>query len=106
MFQQTEFNFYGESFKFIVMSEVKSVHNENEVSNTMKEVFALESRHLIDTFMAESFLHLIKFRETGAMSFLLCQNTNMLKKIRQQSTFFKSCLYKFPRTLHDAFPSN
>ena len=42
MFQQTEFNFYGESFKFIVMSEVKSVHNENEVSNTMKEVFALE----------------------------------------------------------------
>ena len=41
MFQQTEFNFYGQSFKFIVMSEVKSVHNENEVSNTMKEVFAL-----------------------------------------------------------------
>ena len=28
MFQQTEFNFYGESFKFMVMSEVKSVHNE------------------------------------------------------------------------------
>ena len=27
----------------------------------MKEVFALKSRHLIDTFMAESFLHLIKF---------------------------------------------
>ena len=77
MFQQTEFNFYGESFKFIVMSEVKSVHNENEVSNTMKKVFALESRHLIDTFMAESFLHLIKFRETGAMTFLLCQNRGM-----------------------------
>ena len=76
-FQQTELNFYGESFKFIVMSEVKSVHNENEVSNTMKEVFALESRHLIDTFMAESFLHLIKFRETGAMTFLLCQNIGM-----------------------------
>ena len=34
-------------------------------------------RHLIDTFMAESFLHLIKFRETGAMTFLLCQNIGM-----------------------------
>ena len=43
----------------------------------MQEVFALGNRHLIDTFMAESFLHLIKFRETRAMTFLLCQNIGM-----------------------------
>lgn len=43
------------------------------LNKRMKEVF----RHLIDTFMAESFLHLIKICETRAMTFSLCQNIGM-----------------------------